>query len=590
MTQNNLTFTLNLEGNLQDNLQRSIKGVANLNGEFSKAQTFLERIRDKAVAFNQLSDFVGKIGQAFSSINAAGMTSELQKMNMTTLFQGNAEAAEDMYARISHYGKVTPYDKAGLIDAQKTMMSFGIEGEKSFKVLKQIGDIAMGDAAKMQSLSLAFAQMSSSGKLNGQDLMQMINAGFNPLNEIARKTGKSMATLKEEMSKGAISVSMVEEAFAAATSQGGLFYQAIDKASQTSAAKMASIKDSIEEVKIKIFELAKTPLLYLQTLSQVTAEITPLLSLLPIINSGIRKLSTHIGNTRLQMALLKMEVRTAGGWFTAMGKLGAAACKMISKAIMSIPIIGWIAAGITAVVAAVTLLWQKCEGFRVVVMGVWQVIKDGAVAIWNVVRGLFTGVGAGIGWLWDAVTNTIDSIMSDVRTLFAWIRNAAHSIHTWLNNTIFAPIVHWFENLWTNTIRPLLDKVIAKLGAVFRPIIDLWNKVTGKVVSSYATGAAKGHANWASDHTSSIGTNAALINAVSGGQQAGTLDAGSQTAQSTETVATGGRRSTNVYIHLKDLVGTINFQGTLAEKREDMERSVAEAMFRVLNMAQSSIS
>ena len=69
-------------------------------------------------------------------------------MNLKTLFGGNAEAAEAMYERISEYGKVTPYDKAGLIEAQRTMMSFGIEGEKAFETLKQIGDIAMGEERK----------------------------------------------------------------------------------------------------------------------------------------------------------------------------------------------------------------------------------------------------------------------------------------------------------------------------------------------------------------------------------------------------------------------------------------------------------
>lgn len=71
------------------------------------------------------------------------------------------------------------YDKTGLIEAQKTIMSFGIEGEQAFGMLKRIGDAAMGDKQKMQSLAPTFSQ--GAGKLQGQDLMQMITAGFNPL-------------------------------------------------------------------------------------------------------------------------------------------------------------------------------------------------------------------------------------------------------------------------------------------------------------------------------------------------------------------------------------------------------------------------
>lgn len=91
---------------------------------------------------------IQSVNDAIGGITQAGANAELQLMNLKTLFVGNAEAANDMYERISEYGKATPYDKAGLIEAQRTMMSFGIEGEKAFKTLKQIGDIAMGEEQK----------------------------------------------------------------------------------------------------------------------------------------------------------------------------------------------------------------------------------------------------------------------------------------------------------------------------------------------------------------------------------------------------------------------------------------------------------
>ena len=75
----------------------------------------------------------------------------------------------------------------------------------------------MGNNSRFQLLSLAFSQMSATGRLMGQDLNQMINAGFNPLQEIAKKTGKSIGELKDEMGKGAISAKMVEDAMASAT-------------------------------------------------------------------------------------------------------------------------------------------------------------------------------------------------------------------------------------------------------------------------------------------------------------------------------------------------------------------------------------
>lgn len=87
----------------------------------------------------------------------------------------------------------------------------------------------MGDSQKFGSLTLAFSQMSAAGRLMGQDLNQMINAGFNPLQVISEKTGKSIAQLKKEMESGAISSQMVADAFSSATAEGGKFHGMIEK-------------------------------------------------------------------------------------------------------------------------------------------------------------------------------------------------------------------------------------------------------------------------------------------------------------------------------------------------------------------------
>ena len=246
-------YKFNIGGNLLAKMEGMIDSTGRFRAKIEDCNNWLGRLTNTFAAFDMASNYVEKINGVFSGITEAGAAAELQLMNLKTLFGGNAEAANEMYERISEYGKVTPYDKAGLLEAQRTMMSFGMSGEAAFSTLQQIGDIAMGDSQKMQSLALAFAQMQSTGKLMGQDFNQMINAGFNPLNEISKATGKSVGELKEEMSKGKISVEMVSEAFRSATSEGGLFYGAIEAASETTAGKMASMRDSIEEAKVSIF-------------------------------------------------------------------------------------------------------------------------------------------------------------------------------------------------------------------------------------------------------------------------------------------------------------------------------------------------
>lgn len=74
----------------------------------------------------------------------------------------------------------------------------------------------------------------------------MINAGFNPLQQISEKTGKSISQLKEEMSKGAISAEMVQQAFLDATSAGGKFYNMSENASKTINGQISMMQDAMD--------------------------------------------------------------------------------------------------------------------------------------------------------------------------------------------------------------------------------------------------------------------------------------------------------------------------------------------------------
>ena len=233
-----------------DDLNGAVKRIKT---ETDKMGSGFSNLSKFAIGFNQVTELVNKVGQSLRKVVDVGAANELQKLNLTTLFKGNAEAAEDMFARISKYGKETVYDKEGLIEAQKTMMSFGISGEQAFTTLKQIGDIAMGDGQKMQSLALAFSQATSTGKLMGQDLLQMINAGFNPLAVISERTGESMASLKEKMSQGAISAEMLAQAFQWATEEGSLFYQGAESAGNTTEGKINQLNDTFNEFLINVF-------------------------------------------------------------------------------------------------------------------------------------------------------------------------------------------------------------------------------------------------------------------------------------------------------------------------------------------------
>lgn len=187
-------------------------------------------------------------GVGIAAVSKMGIEYNTQMQSYQTAFStmlGDAEKAQGLTNNLKNMAAKTPLAMTDLADASQTLLAFGISSEKLIPTLKNLGDVALGDSQKMQSLALAFGQMSSTGKLTGQDLLQMINAGFNPLNEISKMTGKSVADLKEEMSDGAITADLVAEAFQHATSEGGQFYNAMENQSKTFQGQMSTLKDNV---------------------------------------------------------------------------------------------------------------------------------------------------------------------------------------------------------------------------------------------------------------------------------------------------------------------------------------------------------
>lgn len=203
---------------------------------------------------NIASKFGGAIGAAFSTAALAGFAKQVVNVRgeiqaLETSFKVLAGAkGGPLFEEIRRFAVETPLGMQELAKSAQTLLSFNIEAERVMPLLRQIGDISMGDAQKMQSLTLAFAQMSSTGKLMGQDLLQMINAGFNPLSVIAEQTGKSIGQLKEEMAAGAISAEMIADAFATVTGEGGKFHGMLEQQSKGIKGMVSNLEGAIEDM------------------------------------------------------------------------------------------------------------------------------------------------------------------------------------------------------------------------------------------------------------------------------------------------------------------------------------------------------
>lgn len=179
---------------------------------------------------------------------------EIESLEKSFEILAGKEYGRRLFNDIKEFAVKTPMQMNDLAKGAQMLLSFNIAAEEVMPTLRALGDISMGDAQRFNSLTLAFAQMSSTGKLMGQDLLQMINAGFNPLSVISEQTGKSIGTLKEEMAAGAISADMIKKAFMDATAEGGKFHGMLETQSKGIQGSISNLEGAVQDMFNKIGE------------------------------------------------------------------------------------------------------------------------------------------------------------------------------------------------------------------------------------------------------------------------------------------------------------------------------------------------
>lgn len=226
-----------------------------IDGDDSGFQSTLSGIGKKAKA--GLADVKAGIDMATAALNKfadvakKGIDYNATMESYRTSFEvmtGSAEKATEVVERLRKMGAETPFETTDLVKTTQLLMQYGFTADDAISKMSMLGDIAQGNREAMNSIALGYAQMSSAGKVNLQDIKQMINGGFNPLQEISERTGESMASLYDRISKGTMSIDEITQSMVNATSEGGKFYQSMEKQSQTLSGQLATLQDNANEL------------------------------------------------------------------------------------------------------------------------------------------------------------------------------------------------------------------------------------------------------------------------------------------------------------------------------------------------------
>lgn len=201
---------------------------------------------------------------------------------------GSAKDGQLLFEQIRKFAAESPVTFSNAAEATKTMMSFGVAAQDVQRNLQMLSDVTGGNNDRFKMLSLAFSQTTAAGRLMGQDLLQMINAGFNPLQQISKTTGETMIELKRRMEDGGISADEVRTAFEDATEKGGMFHGMTERLAGTVSGKL-NIALSDMEQKLAAAGEAMSPLIIqlLDAFNQMKPVLDAVVSLVGKIAEGL---------------------------------------------------------------------------------------------------------------------------------------------------------------------------------------------------------------------------------------------------------------------------------------------------------------
>lgn len=423
-------FALSLKDMFTSPLARISDALKRVNDQVEDLDSNVDQMSNNSGSkLGGLMGVVTRLGAAFVTFESVkalfnmGVQAEQTRIKFEVLL-GSAAKGKALLDQLNQYAAYTPYSNDGIAKAAETMLGFGIAQERIMPNMKMLGDIAMGNEEKMGSLALVYSQITATGKLMGQDLLQLIGQGFNPLQIISEKTGLSMGVLKDKMEKGAISSEMVAAAFQIATSAGGRYYGMADKMAGSAGGKWSTFLGNLQENVKKVGERFATSLIPLidfadRGMGYLFRNGAKVVSFIIPFVQGLIDIFKWLTNNRPLLIFLA-GVMIALGLNFIVANAGAAAFSLtlgilngviwlVNAAtaawnfVLSMNPISLVIIAIAALAAAVVYLWQKFDWFRGGVMGVWGVLKGLGDMIKNYVIGRVQELLKAIGTVGDAL-------------------------------------------------------------------------------------------------------------------------------------------------------------------------------------------
>ena len=419
----------------------SITGEVRLNSDPAEKSTSKWTV----AAGNMIADFAKKAASELGKVVQSGVDYNASMESYLTNFKvmlGNEELAAAKISELRKMAASTPFALSDLTEGTQTLLQFGIAADDTTDVLKQLGDISLGNADKLQTLVRAYGKMSSAKKVTLENVNMMIDAGFNPLNQICDATGESMSDLYKRISDGRVSFEELQYAVQAATSEGGQFYNGMLEASQTFSGRMSTLKDNVAaltgeltsglfaalgDLVVKLNDVVTSFLDSDEKMDQLKDTIGIATSVVAAAGAAFLAYKGYVAlATAAEVAhTVATTAMTAANAAAEAGATGLALAQAALNAVISANPVALLVSALAALATGLVTAYKTSETFRNTVNSAFSTVKNIAQS----------AIGTVVDWINDLVAK-IEGAAAALANLKNGIGAAADAYNTAYNNAI----------------------------------------------------------------------------------------------------------------------------------------------------------
>lgn len=325
--------TTTLQYRITANISAAVSGFSQLAQRVEQANKRINKSIEATFGKSTLKfseSLLSKLKYAAAGLTALGAASvkmsadfQVAKKSMEVL-TGSAEKAQKHLSDLERFAATTPFNFAGLVDASKRLQAYGFQAEAVIPILQNVGDasaaLGLGQEG-IDRLTLALGQIAAKGKLSAEEMRQISETGITGWQMLADYTGKSVAEIQDQTSKGAISAQTALEAIFTGMRDrfGGIMKQSATEIPY----QLSNMKDSIESIMRGIGDSITEGLDLKTKMSDVSIYLTALSQ--EIKTSGVREAFKTLVPPEVQGAIAAVATAITVMLIPALAKLGAAA-------------------------------------------------------------------------------------------------------------------------------------------------------------------------------------------------------------------------------------------------------------------------